>query len=161
MQTKFPTMFSNDNFHTGLDYSRNTEDLFEEIPPFTKGSDGKWLNDTAVPVIKKTGVVNIQEKIDSFKDEVDIYKILAKVAASGDDSFLNVVNGVYGDFSKIPDNRNDFNDLVSDNLDAMQKLPKNISAMLLQDDFDETEFYKAVNEYNEKINKKEEIKKDE
>lgn len=161
VKPKWPTMFYNDTPRTGLDYSRNTEDIFEEIPPYAKDENGKFLNETSEPIIKKTGVINIQEKIDSYKDEVDIYKILARVAASGDDSLLNIKQGVYGDYSSIPDNINDFTDYVSNNIELLKSMPKELSSLIIKDDFNEDEFYRAVEDYNNKNNKKEVEKKDE
>lgn len=153
---KWPTMYQNDNNKTGLDYSNPYEDIFEEIPPYTKGQDGKWLNETSEPIIKKTGKVNIQEKIDSFKDETDIYKILEKVAASGDD--ISVQSNQCVDISNIPTDYNTFNEYVGNHIDALQQLPKEISSLILKDDLTEKELTKAIENYN---NSKKEDKKEE
>lgn len=94
---------------TMLDLSNPYEDVFQEIPPFAIDKDtGKLLNPTKDPVLKKVGVKNVQEDIDSFADDVDIYKILERVALSGNPDYLNKRIGTFADFHNIPDNINDF-----------------------------------------------------
>ena len=147
---KFPTMFENENEKTGLDYSNPYEDVYEEIPPYTKGHDGKWLNDTSEPIIVKTGKINIQEKIDSFKDEVDIYKILERVAMSGED--ISCRGNQCFDISSIPTNINDFTDYVSAHMEILQSLPKEISSLIIKDDFNQADLDLAIKNYNDKLN---------
>lgn len=158
-QVKWPTMFNNEHGSTPLDYSNQFEDVFEEIPPFTKNEKGEWLNETSEPKIIKTGKINIQEKIDSYADDVDIYKILARVAASGDDSILCEAQGVYGDFSAVPTNINDFDNYVAENIETIKSLPKEISSLILKDDFNQEELDEAIKKYNEK-NKNDTLKKE-
>ena len=57
------------------DLSNEFEETFEEIPPYAKDEKGNWLNDTSVPKLVPTGKINIQDRIQSYYDDVDIYKI--------------------------------------------------------------------------------------
>lgn len=85
-----------------LDLSNKFEDTYIEIPPYTKDEKGNWLNDTKHSILKKTGRVNVFDKIQSYKDECDIYSILKRVAATGDTSLLNQRQGVYADIADVP-----------------------------------------------------------
>lgn len=99
---------------TGLDYSNIFVDVFEEIPPYSIDvKTGEFLNKTNVPVFKKVGVRNIQEDIQSYHDDCNIYKILERVALSGDESILRQRVGSFGDFVNLPDNINDFNEFCA------------------------------------------------
>lgn len=50
----------------------------------------------------ETDKVNLQEYIDSFKDETGVYNILKKYSKTGDASLLNQREGFYGDISGLP-----------------------------------------------------------
>lgn len=152
--SKWPTMFENKNIKKGLDYSNPYEDVYTEIAPYTKDVDGKWVNETSEPILKKTGKINIQEKIDSFRDEVDIYKILEKVAATGED--LSLKSNQCMDISSIPDNINDFTDYVDKSISIIQSLPKEISSLIIKEDFNGAEVDAAIKNYNENLEKSKE-----
>ena len=161
---KYPTMYSGFGLRTAQDLSNVYEDVYTEVPPYAKDENGKFINATSEPVIKKTGRVNVQEKIQSFRDDVDIYKILEKMALAGQPlSDVYVDENSVLDYSNIPDNINDFNAWVSANYDALLSLPKELSSMIIKDDFNEAEFNKAFNEYyspKKEVRKQEEEKKD-
>lgn len=123
-KNQFRTMWSNPHGVIGQDLSDPFQDLIEEIPPFTKDENGKWLNDSSVPIYKKVGKINVQEQIQSYADDVDIYKILEKFALTGDESVINKNPGFYYDISNIPTNFNDFQHYLlnnSKNLDFFSK----------------------------------------
>lgn len=71
------------------DCSSPYREQFEEIPPYAKNPEtGEILNDSPYPILKKVDDMNVQEYIDSFADEGDIYSLIAKYTASGIDTGL-------------------------------------------------------------------------
>lgn len=112
---------------TGLNLSNKFEDVYEEIPPYAVDVvTGELLNKTPDPILKCIGKKNIFEEIQSFRDDCDIYKILERVAISGDTSFLNRRVGLFGDFVNLPDNINDFNQYVKKVFDENQNVSKEV-----------------------------------
>lgn len=96
------------------DLSNEFEDVYQEVPAYSVDTKtGDFLNKSNLPILKKVGVRNIQEQIDSFLDDCDIYKIIDRIVLTGDDSFLNRNIGTFGDFVDLPDNLNDLNEFVS------------------------------------------------
>lgn len=69
----------------------------------------KQFDDKGFPVLKVKEVINQFDEIQSYKEDNNIYKILARVG--GDISKLDFNKGVYIDVSSIPDNYNDFMNL--------------------------------------------------
>lgn len=104
-----------------LDLSNKKQEQFEEIPPFTKDADGKWLNDTSQPKLISKGYFDVDEYINSFKDDVDIYKLLEKIALTGDESLLYQKEGWYGDSTVFPDNIHDAISSFDDHVAVMEK----------------------------------------
>lgn len=159
---KFNSMFGPGVEKTGLDYSNTKELIFTEIPPYTKGEDGEWLNETSFPKIVQTGVVDVQEKIQSYAEDVDIYKILERFAYSGDTTLINRSQGVYTDVSNIPDNLHDFNSYVGANLETLKNIDSDLAKAILNEDSTESDIaaaYKAAVEKNNVVEKKEEVEK--
>ena len=149
---KFPTMFHSEHLRIAQDLSDPYEDIFTEYPPYAKDDKGNFINPTSEPKLVKTGRINVQEKIQSYKDDVDIYKILQKMAMQGqllDSVVLTDEIGV--DISNIPDNINDFNAYVGKQYDDLSKLPKELSSLILKDDFNQNEFNEVSKAYYEKI----------
>lgn len=103
------------------DRSNHFQDQYEEVPPYTKDADGKWLNDTSQPILISKGKKDLDEYIQSFKDDVDIYKILEKVALTGDESYLFQREGFYGDTTIFPDNIHDMADKFENDVEYMRK----------------------------------------
>lgn len=134
---------------TGLDYSRETEDVFLEVGPYAVDpTSGKVLNKTSQPILIANGKVNVKEKIQSYADSVDIYKILEKFALSGctDTSLINNVTGSFGDFVNIPDNINDFNSLYNKSVKEMKALPKSIQQAVVNDSISTDNLNKLIQE---------------
>lgn len=138
------------------DLSNEYEETFEEIPPYTKDEKGNWLNDTSVPKLVPAGKINIQERIQSFYDDVDIYKILERFAYTGDMALFNQREAYDTDIdiSSIPTNFNDFNDYYNHFRDELSKVNPDIARLILDDkvlssDIEE----KAKNIFNERLNK--------
>lgn len=94
---------------------------------------GSPIKDIFSPVVNKDGTIsleksgeeNLQEYIDSFRDECDINVILAKYA-SGDVSVLNKRNGSYGDFTKMPKTYAEMLQLQINSNNYFKSLPKEI-----------------------------------
>lgn len=131
---EFRTMWSNSLGIEGNDYSYEFQDLIEEIPPFTKNEKGEWLNDSSVPKFVKRGKINVQEQIQSFADDVDIYKILERFASTGDESIINKNPGFYYDISNIPTNFNDFQDFLLKSSDTLNLFSDDMKKAILNGD---------------------------
>lgn len=152
---KFNSMYGPGVEKTGLDYSNTKEPIYTEIPPYTKDEKGEWLNDTSFPKVIQTGYIDVQEKIQSYADDVDIYKILERFAYSGDTTLINRSHGVYTDVSNIPDNLHAFNEYVGTNLEALKNIDPDLAKAILSEDSTESDIVAAYNAAVEKNEKKE------
>lgn len=149
---KFNSMFGPGVKKTGLDYSNRKEPIYTEIPPYTKDDDGNWLNETSFPKIVQTGEVDVQEKIQSYADDVDIYKILERFAYSGDTALVNRSPGVYSDITEIPTDLHSFNQYVGDNLELLKNIDPDLAKAILNEDSTESDIQAAYNAAIEKSN---------
>lgn len=152
---KFNSMFGPGVEKTGLDYSNTKEPIYTEIPPYTKDENGEWLNDSSFPKIVQTGYIDVQEKIQSYADDVDIYKILERFAYSGDTTLINRSHGIYTDVSDIPDNLHSFNEYVGSNLEALKNIDSDLAKAILSEDSTESDIEAAYNAAVAKNEKKE------
>lgn len=74
------------------------------------------------------GQLNLYDYINSFADEVDINKLIAKCHVAGDFSLLNRVQGFFGDFTGIPTHVTDLKNEIS-KIDAIfASLPSEVKA---------------------------------
>lgn len=83
-----------------LAYDIKNEPVKEKIllEPFAKGKDGKILNDSKYfRVVESGSSFDFQAKIESYRDDVEIYSILKRVLSSGDNSLLMRNSGSYMD----------------------------------------------------------------
>lgn len=78
-------------------------------------------DDNGVPVLVVKEKFDLYSDIQSYKDDNDIYKILARV--SGDISKLDFNKGVYMDVTKLPDNYNDLMNMSSQIKSDFDSLP--------------------------------------
>lgn len=92
---------------TGQDCSNKYIRQFVEIPPYTKDDKGKFINESSKTILKEIEPFDMDEYIQSFKEDTDIYVILKKFNMSGDISLLNQKQGFYEDISELPDNHFD------------------------------------------------------
>lgn len=146
----FPSPYS-EMKKSSQDLSNEFEDVFEEIPPYSVDiKTGDLINKTSLPIIKKVGKVNVQEKIQSFADEVDIYKILERVAISGDTNLLNRRIGSFGDFVNLPDNLNDFNDYVKKAFSNSSNLPDDLIKAALNNSIKSGELESLISKHVQK-----------
>lgn len=132
---------------TFLDLSCEEEDIFEEVAPFAVDvKTGKFLNESSVPKIISKGKINIQDKIQSFAKEVDMYSILEKFAYSGDTSFLNARDCSYGDLSQLPNDLNGFANYTRDTYNKLAEINPEIAKMILDDKVSSEDIQNKVNE---------------
>ena len=142
---KFNSMYGPGVVKTGLDYSRTKEDIFTEIQPYAVDiQSGQFLNKSPFPILKKTGCIDVNEKIQSYASECDIYKILEKFALTGDSTFINQRVGNFGDFCNLPDNINDFNNLMNKYFDTLKAQDKDVAKMILNDKVTTEEIIKLI-----------------
>lgn len=98
-----------------LDLSRETEDTYIAIPPLATNKDGEVINMSTKTKLMKNGKVNVQEKIQSYHDEVDLYHILNRVAKPEDAIVLHGYDKAYADISDMP---SDIHSMVNSNSTA-------------------------------------------
>lgn len=144
------------------DLSRETEEVFEEVAPFAIDPEtGDLLNKTSQPMLISKGFINVHDKIQSFAKEADIYSILEKFAASGDQTLLNARECGYGDLTQLPDNLNDFAQYVRNNFKALDNLNPELAKLVIDDKISAEDIEKKANEiyenrlaeYNENLKK--------
>lgn len=143
---KFKSQFNNFTEKTSLDYSNQYEQTYVELEPYARNDKGEFLNDSPFPKLVPGDKINVQERIDSYFEEVDLYHILAKVASTGDLSYLDKKAGFYGDISNIPNNYNDINSYFKNIGDEFKKLPSEIKD-LINSEVSDDEFNEGVNNY--------------
>lgn len=127
---KFITPFSNSETRTSQDLSNQYEQTYIELEPYARNDKGEFLNDSPFPKLVEGEKVNVQEQIDSYFEDVDIYSILKKVAATGDFSYLNRKAGFYADISNLPNNYNDLNNYYKSVASSFKTLPKEIQDLI-------------------------------
>lgn len=132
---KFRNVFNYGDDPISLDLSRQTEPIFLEIEPFAVDSEtGEILNKSSKPIIKQIGEQNVYEKIQSYKDDVDIYNILKRFSETGDSSLLNKRVGAFMDIADLPDNIHDFNKMLDDAAEKYKNLDDSIKENIFNDD---------------------------
>lgn len=112
IKSPFRTMFSGIK-KTAEDCSDPFQKTYKELPPYAVDPETKKiLNKKSVPILVEDEPFNIDEYIQSFKDDCDIYTILEKFALTGctDQSLINKGVMSFGDISELPDNFNDLNE---------------------------------------------------
>lgn len=161
-QLRFNSMYGPGVEKTGQDLSRTKEDVFTEVPPFAYDEEtGEFLNKSSFPLLVKTGQVDVQERIQSYLDDVDIYKILERMAISGDTSLVNRQVGFYSDISNVPNNIHDFDNYVAANAHALEKVDPALAKVILNVDSTEADIKAAIDNYASSIAKAKEEKKEE
>lgn len=131
---KFRSMWFNPYGITGQDLSNELEEVFEEIPAYAVDpKTGALLNGSSVPVIVPKGKINVHDKIQSFAQEVDLYHILEKFAYSGDQAIINARECQYGDISEMPDNLNDYCQLVNKQFNKIKSLNPELAKMIIDE----------------------------
>lgn len=109
---KYKSQWHNNDLKKVVDYSERTEMTYQEIAPFSIDPEtGEFLNKTPLPKLIPLGLVDVQERIDSFKKDVDVYTILEKVLITGDESLLKRKQAVFTDVYDLPDNIHELTEL--------------------------------------------------
>lgn len=152
MEIKFRTIYS-EYERTPQDLSRQTEDVYKYLEPFaTDLQTGEILNKSSYPKLVKVGKLNIYNKIQEFRDSVDLYKILDKVLATGDASFLQRRVGSFADISNIPDNIHDFNSHFDSQVSELKKVSPEVGKMILDNSVSVDDINKLIqNEVKKQI----------
>lgn len=134
---------------TAIDCSNEYEDIYEEVPPFAIDAEtGEILNKTSLPIFMKTGKVNVQEKIQSYAADCDIYKILERFAAAGcDPAMVNRRIGSFGDFIDIPDNVNDFDAYITQKIKETNSLDPALQQAVTNDKVSQEDLDALVQKY--------------
>lgn len=128
----FRSMWCNPVPYTGIDLSNEFEEVFEEVAPYAIDvATGEIINKSSVPTLISKGKVNVQERINSFAKEVDLYSILEKFAYSEDPSIINVRQCQYGDIASLPNNLNDFAVYVNNNMDKLKEMNPELATMVV------------------------------
>lgn len=118
------------------DLSNPMVETFEEIPPYAVDpKNGKFLNDSSVPKIVSKGKINIQERIQSFAKETDLYYILEKFAYSGDNAIINARECAYADLSQLPNDLNGFAQYTKRQYDKLKGMNEELAKMIASEDF--------------------------
>uniref|UniRef100_A0AAU8AZB1 Internal scaffolding protein n=1 Tax=Dulem virus 197 TaxID=3145674 RepID=A0AAU8AZB1_9VIRU len=101
----FRTIFNGGSSRHRQDLTRQTEDVLMEVAPYAIDTDtGEFINKSPNSKLIKNGTINIQDKIQSYRDECDLYTVLNKVAKTGDVSLLHQRVGTFADIGDLPDN---------------------------------------------------------
>lgn len=116
------------------DLSRTHEDVYKYLEPYAVDLEsGEILNKSSSPKLVKVGTINIYERIQEYKDSVDLYTIIEKALTSGDMNILNRRTGSFCDIADLPDNIHDFNKVFDDKVKILGNLPNNVSKAILDD----------------------------
>lgn len=151
----------------GLDYSRKLEKQYIEVAPYAKDDKGKFINEFSKPILMETDPIDIDAQIQSYKDDVDIYKILEKWLLSGDNSLINpyghkdwtqVPSSDVYDYTDFPDNIHDLADKFDGASDMLNGLDTNIVNEIVNGNKSSSDLAKEINPVQENV--KEEVAKD-
>ena len=147
---KFRSLLNNDFPFNGEDLSRVTEYVYSYVNPISYDlSTGECLNKDNVRKLVKTGEINIDEKINSYADDVDFYKMFDKFQLTGDSSFIRRRVGWFGDLTHIPDNINDFNKKMDSYTNTLKSTDTTIASAILGNQLTDLQI---LNMIKEKIN---------
>ena len=150
-QVRFNSMYGPGVQKTGQDLSRTKEDVFEELPPFAMDSDGNFLNKSSNPKIVKVGEVDVQERIQSFADDVDVYHILERLTLSGESLPQPLADGQVYDYSMIPDNIHDFERYINNSIGTLSKVSPALAKAILNSDSTEADLKAAIDAYVDEV----------
>lgn len=144
---EFASMWYNPNKIQFQDLSDPYVEVFEELPPYAVDvKTGKFLNDSSQPKLVSKGKINIQEKIQSFAHETDLYTILENFAYSNDPALLNARQCSYGDLSDLPNDLNGFSQYVRNNLDKLKDMNPELLKMVVDESYSSEDIEKKAND---------------
>ena len=149
---KFNTIYGG-IFKTAQDCSNPYQKRFKEIPPYAVDIEsGKFLNKTSQPILVPDEDFDVDEFVQSFKSECDIYTILEKFALTGctDTSIINRGIMSFGDISELPDNFNDMNEYFEKASKKLSEFNEDTAKQILSDD---VSIDKIQNDLTDKLNR--------
>lgn len=130
----FNHMYGKGVARTPINATNRIVDIKTLVEPYAVDvKSGKVINKSNKYKLVKTGQFDIYEKIQSYKDDCDIYKILEKFAVANDPSLINQRIGSFGDFTNIPDNVNEFNSYVGKYMQQLKKMDKDVATKIIND----------------------------
>ena len=135
IESPFRTMYSGIQ-KTAIDCSDPYQKTYKELPPYAVDPDTKKiLNKKSVPVLVEGDPFDIDEYIQSFKNDCDIYTILEKFALTGctDQSLINKGVMSFGDISELPDNFNDLNEYFEKANKKLDSFSKDVASQILDE----------------------------
>lgn len=135
IKSPFRTMYSGIE-KTAEDCSDPYQKTYKELPPYAVDPETKKiLNKKSVPILVEDEPFNIDEYIQSFKADCDIYTILEKFALTGctDQSLINKGVMSFGDISELPDNFNDLNEYFTEANKKLSSFSKDVATQILDD----------------------------
>ena len=147
-QVKFRTLYGGVE-KSKQDCSNPMQKRWKEIPPYAVDTKtGKFINKTAVSILVPDEPFNIDEYIQSFKDECDIYTILEKFALTGctDTSIINKGVMSFGDISDLPDNFNDLNEYFEKASKKLAEFNEDTAKDILNEDVSVDSIQKVLND---------------
>lgn len=121
---------------TQTDYSKDDDIVEYEIKEYVvKTGEGDEDFVVKTRVVEKSRIKR-QDYINSFRDDVGILNILAKVQATGDATLLDQKKGgSYIDISTLPDNVDDANKAIAVGVAAFDGLPEEIKKKMSMAEF--------------------------
>lgn len=123
---------------TAQDLSRRTEKTFVNVPPYTLnpnplGDDDRFLNKSDTFILIPGEDKDIQDEIQSFASDCDIYNILRRASAGLDVTNSFTGHGVYGDFSAIPTNPLDVEQQQRELRQSLDSVPADVKEAVLSE----------------------------
>lgn len=135
----FNTMWEVKNENKPLDVPKLPKYIYDETTyrPGAKDENGKMINDSRFDKVVKGSKTDLQEYIQSFADECDVYKILERCARSGDFSVLVGDDDNYGDTTMFKADRADNDKTLKQLQQANGQAPSELAQALLNGASDE------------------------
>lgn len=105
-----------------VNYHQESIAQYVSVPPYTKNKDGTFINETSYYKLVRVADKNVQEYIQSFKDETDLSTIIKRLTINGQvptlQDFIN--NNSFGDVSSFDRNAVDPVKSLNDQVAALQ-----------------------------------------
>lgn len=129
----FNSMWERKNDNKPLEVPKLPKYIYDSTiyRPGAKDENGKLINDSRFDFVKKGQKTSLQEYIQSFADECDIYKILERCARSGDYTTLLADNDNYGDCSIFSADRAVNDKTLKDLKNVNSQAPKEVAEAIL------------------------------
>lgn len=127
-------------------YTKETKEIFTNCGTEFESEYKLKVDKEGRRNLEIVGETNVYAKIQSFKDSCDVNYILQRFA-SGDQSALSKVQGIYGDFTTVPTSLAELSQRVVDAENLFNNLPLNVRE---QFNYSPSEFFASIG--SEKFN---------